>query len=202
MPDLLEIVAELASAFDHLQLRFALGGALATSYWGIVRTTQDVDCLISIPAIKYQQLADELQVLGFRQRDEAGKVVDVAASRMREQALERKLIECYRDSVRIELFVPVVPLQEEILRRALAVQIGGREVPITTAEDLILIKLAFHRSKDLQDVRGILWIQGDRLDLEYLQRWSSLSLEADVQRELEQLIGEYHGGDSHGSAGK
>lgn len=50
MPELLELVTELASVFDRLQMRFALGGALATSYWGIVRTTQDVDCLVAVPA--------------------------------------------------------------------------------------------------------------------------------------------------------
>jgi hypothetical protein len=69
--------------------------------------------------------------------------------------------------------------------------IGGREVPITTAEDLILLKLAFHRAKDLQDVRGILWVQRGRLDLDYLRHWSAKSHEKDVQQELEQLIVEY-----------
>src|SRR3990172_2233046 len=108
MPDLLELVTELASAFDRLQLRFALGGALATSYWGIVRATQDVDCLVALPALKYQLLADEIQALGCQQRDESGNLVDTSARRMRDQANERQLIECFRDSVRIELFVPVV----------------------------------------------------------------------------------------------
>lgn len=113
---------------------------------------------------------------------------------MRDQANERKLIECFRDSVRIELFAPVVPLQDEILRRAVAMPLGDREVPITTAEDLILLKLAFHRAKDLQDVRGILWVQRGRLDLDYLRYWSAKSHEKDVQQELEQLIAEFAAG--------
>lgn len=191
MPDLLALVTELASVLDRLQMRYALGGALATSYWGIVRTTQDVDCLVAVPALKYQLLADELQALGCQQLDEAGNLVEISAARMREQANERKLIECFRESVRIELFVPVVPLQEEILRRAVITPIGGRDVPITTAEDLILLKLAFHRAKDLQDVRGILWVQRGKLDIEYLRRWSTMSHEPAVQQELAQLIADY-----------
>jgi predicted nucleotidyltransferase len=191
MPNLLDIVTEMAGAFDRLQLQFALGGALASSYWGIVRTTQDVDCLVAIPALKYQLLANELQALGCRQLDDDGNFVDVAVDRMRSQISDQHLIEFYLDSVRIELFVPIVPLQTEILRRAVMMPIGGRDVPITTAEDLILLKLAFHRAKDLQDVRGIIWIQRGRLDLDYLRIWSAKSLDPTVQLELDEMIAEY-----------
>ena len=72
--------------------------------------------------------------------------------------------------MRVEFFVPAVPLQEEILRRAVPLTLGGRPVPITTAEDLILLKLIVHRVKDLLDVRGILWLQRGRLDLDYLRQ--------------------------------
>ena len=57
MPNLVQIVGDLAAAFERLQVPYALGGALATNYWGIVRTTQDVDCLISVPALQFQQVA-------------------------------------------------------------------------------------------------------------------------------------------------
>jgi hypothetical protein len=191
MPDLVQIVNDLASIFERLYLQFALGGALATNYWGVVRTTQDVNCLVALPAIQYQSLADELHTAGCVQRNEAGDMIDVSAIRMRNQAQERKLIECFRDSVRIELFVPVVPLQNEILRRVVRIPFGGRDIPITTAEDLILLKLAFHRAKDLQDVRGMLWVQRGKLDLDYMREWSTRSLAPDVQHELEALISQY-----------
>ena len=196
MPNLLDVVTELAGAFDRLQLRFALGGALATSYWGIVRTTQDVDCLVAVPALKYQRLADELHALGCRQLDEDGNFVEMSVARMRSQVSDQHLIECFLDSVRIELFVPIVPLQTEILRRATIVRIGNRDVPVTTAEDLILLKLAFHRAKDVQDVRGILWVQRGRLDLDYLGRWSAKTHELAVQHELTQMIAEFGSDDS------
>jgi hypothetical protein len=191
MPDLVRIVNDLAAVFDRLQIRFALGGALATNYWGVVRTTQDVDCLVALPALKYQLLADELQAVGCRQLDEDGNLVEVSAVRIRSQSQERKFIECFQDVVRIELFVPVVPLQDEILRRAVPMPLGNRTVPITTAEDLVLLKMAFHRAKDVLDVRGILWVQRDKLDLDYLARWSATTLEGNVQQELDQLIAQY-----------
>lgn len=191
MRSLVDIVADLADALDRIQVRFALGGALATSYWGVVRTTQDVDCLAAVSALKYQELADAAQSLGYKQRDAEGGLIDPSAILMREQATDRKLMEFFSDAVRIELFLPVVPLQEEVLRRAISMPVGRREAPITTAEDMILLKLAFHRTKDLQDVRGILWVQRGKLDLEYLRRWSARSHSEAVQREMEKLIAVY-----------
>jgi len=43
----------------------------------------------------------------------------------------------------------------------------NRDVKVTTAEDLILLKMAFHREKDIGDVRGILRVQQTRLDLSW-----------------------------------
>jgi hypothetical protein len=55
-------------------------------------------------------------------------------------------------------------------------------------EDLILLKMAFHRQKDLQDVRGILGVQKDRLDLAHLRSWSARTLDDQTADELDRLI--------------
>jgi predicted nucleotidyltransferase len=191
MPNPIEVVVVLAEVFDRLHFRFAVGGAIANNFWGIVRTTQDVDCLISLPAIQYQVFADELNSIGFELRDQHGQSLSLTVPLLLEQARERKLIECYFKSVRVELFVPAVALQEEVLRRAVRLPLNGNEIPITTAEDLILLKLVFHRVKDLQDIRGILWVQRGRLDLDYLRHWSARTHEPEVRLELDQMITEY-----------
>ena len=71
--------------------------------------------------------------------------------------------------------------------------LGPRQVPITTAEDLILLKMAFHREKDLRDVRGILWSQKGKLDLGYIRDWAKRMLEGEHASELERWIVEYAG---------
>jgi hypothetical protein len=191
MPNLIDVVVALGNIFARLQLRFAIGGALANNYWGIVRATRDVDCRISLPAIKYQAFADELNAVGCTMRDKDGRHVAITVPQLLEQVRHGKLIECYRNRVRIELFVPAVALQDEVLRRAIPIRLRDCEIPITTAEDLILLKLVFHRVKDLQDVCGILWLQRGRLDLDYLRYWSARTHEPDVQEELERLIADY-----------
>ncbi len=191
MQKLIPLITDLAEVFQRLQLRYTFGGALANNYWGIVRTTVVVDCLVLIPALKCQALADQLTSIGCQMRDESGDSVPVTVQQMRGDVRERMLIECYRQSIRAELFVPVVPLQEEVLRRAVLMPFESHQISITTAEDLILLKLAFHREKDLHDVRGIRWVQRGRLDLDYLKQWSARMHEDDVQQELDSLIEQY-----------
>jgi len=64
MQKLIPLITDLAEVFQRLQLRYAFGGALANNYWGIVRTTVVVDCLVLIPALKCQALADQLTSIG------------------------------------------------------------------------------------------------------------------------------------------
>lgn len=196
MQHLLRLIVGLTDVFERLGLRYAFGGALANNYWGIVRTTQDVDCLVLIPAMQYQRLADELAGMGCVFRDELGKDEPVTVVGMRRQEQQRKLIELWQGDARAELFVPFLPLQHEILRRAVRLPFENCTINVTTAEDLVLLKMVFHRPKDLIDVRGILWTRRENLDLNYLRTWSARMLQDDVAAELDQLVRDYQAGPS------
>ena len=191
MRELLRIIEHLTDILGRLGARHAFGGAIANNYWGIVRTTQDVDCLVQVAAIDYQRLADELASAGFVMRNQSGTDETISVAAMREQERARKLIELFLQGIKTELFVPFLPLQDEILRRAVRMPFGSKSILVTTAEDLILLKMTFHREKDLIDVRGILWVQRGKLDLPYLRHWSDQMLPDEVQRELDALVLQY-----------
>jgi hypothetical protein len=185
------LTEDLAELFERLGIRYAFGGALANNLWGIVRATQDVDCLVLIPALRYQELADELTRLGFVSQDAQGHDIPLSVPEMREQANDPKLIRIFRERLKAELFVPFIPLQDEILRRAVPLRLEQRIVRVTTAEDLILLKMTFRREKDFRDIRGMLWVQRENLDVNYLRTWAAKMLDDPVQLELERLIQEY-----------
>ncbi len=191
MQELIGLIDSLADILARLRLRHAFGGALANNYWGIVRATQDVDCLVLIPALAWQQLADELAANQVVLRDDAGREQPITAALMRAQADQQRLIELWKHGIRAEIFLPVLPLQDEILRRAVPMPFRQRSIPITTAEDLVLLKMAFHREKDLIDVRGILWVRRGQLDIAYMRHWSSRMFQDPVQNEFEGLLREY-----------
>lgn len=198
---LTDVVVLLAAVLERLGIPYAFGGALATSFWGVPRTTQDADCLISVPAVEYQRLADALAAAGFLiDEPDGSRPIDVAT--LRRQVVERGYMNVIRGSTPVELFVPLVPLQQEVLKRATPLPFAGRIVRITTAEDLILLKMAFHRQKDLLDIKGMLHVQRGRLDLDYVRRWSGRILEEDLAAELESMIAEYGGDESRDPASR
>src|SRR4029079_19569372 len=65
----------------------------------------------------------------------------------------------------LDLVIAAPGLDEEFLERARLLDLGGVEVPVVSAEDLVAMKLLAGRRKDLEDVRGVLAEQRGRLDL-------------------------------------
>ena len=190
LPALADVVLRLSDVFEKLAIPYAIGGAVATSFWGVPRTTQDADCLVAVPSVAYQRLADALNADGFEIEQPSGpQPVTVAA--LLEQVRRDRFMMLSCRATNVELFVPVVPLQESILKRAVGRLFHGRTIRITTAEDLILLKMAFHRQKDIQDIKGILHIQRGHLDMPYVRKWSGEMLEPTAIQELEDLIATY-----------
>jgi hypothetical protein len=190
LPPLVDVILRLSDVFASLGLPYAIGGAVATSFWGVPRTTQDADCLVAVPAVAYQRLADALNAAGFViDRSPVPQAVTVEA--LLQQVRDDKYMTLACRATSVELFIPVVPLQDSILKRAVQRPFHGHAVRVTTAEDLILLKMAFHRQKDLLDIKGILHVQKGLLDIPYLRQWSSQMLEDPAARELDELIATY-----------
>ena len=189
--DLLDVALGLADLLDELRVEYAFGGAIAQNYWGTVRATDDVDILVALPRIRFQEVERRLNETGFTMIDPQGRPKPISVESMVAQERERHLFVVYKDLVKVEVFLPFLQLQHSILRRAVKLTLGNRAVPISTAEDIILLKMAFHREKDLLDVRGILWNQGGKLDLAYLREWAQKTLADERIAELETWIERY-----------
>jgi hypothetical protein len=174
--------------FDSLHVPYALGGAIAQNFWGIVRATQDADFLVSLPRVRFPELKDGLDRSGFRFREGDGSFTPISVERIVEEESGGHVLAVYRGLVKVEIFFPILPLQHAILRRAVPLKLGNHTVPVTTAEDMILLKLAFHREKDLLDVRGMLASRKGKLDLVYLREWAAKMFSQEIRDELEAWI--------------
>jgi hypothetical protein len=86
--------------------------------------------------------------------------------------------------------------QVQFARRVMRdIILGGEtfQLPLSSAEDTLLMKLAWYRAggevseRQWNDVRGIIAVQGDRLDRRYLAHWAAYLKVADLLQQALEL---------------
>ena len=168
------VVARLARVFDDLKIRYMVGGSLASSVYGIPRATQDVDLVadIGLPHVEpiTGALTGEFYVDGDMIRDAIQRrasfnVVHLATM------FKADVFILQRDA-----------WSREEMMRARAEQFDAPEGKVTirfaSPEDTLLHKLIWYKlgnqisDRQWGDILGVLKVQGDLLDHEYLDRWA------------------------------
>lgn len=170
----LNVVARLTAALQQLRVSYAVGGSLASSLYGVPRATNDVDVIADLRPPHVTRLVASI---------EASFYVD---ERMIQSALaDHSSFNIFdRDTMmKVDVFVPTLDewIVEELVRaREETFEIDGAPIAIrfASAEDTLLYKLFWYRlggeqsERQWDDVRGILMVQGERLDRSYLRHWA------------------------------
>jgi len=149
----------LAAALDARGQEYALGGAIALSFWGEPRGTLDVDVTLFLPPDKPSECLWLLQDL------DCELIVPEALASLREDGFCRVKYH----GLRLDVFLPIVDFYSAAQARRRTVRLAGQSVMIWDAESLIVFKLMFFRRKDVADVEGILRVQRGRLDLDWVR---------------------------------
>jgi hypothetical protein len=164
----------LLVAFEKLGIACFAGGSLASSVHGIPRATRDIDLIARIAAIHVEDLARELEGEFY------------ADPEMIREALVRGRpfnVIHFESGYKFDVFpLKNDPFEAEEFRRRqfqAVPQLGeGLSLPIASAEDIVLSKLAWYRQggeiseRQWTDARGVVEVQGQRLDLGYLREWA------------------------------
>ena len=84
----------------------------------------------------------------------------------------------------VDLLAAVLPYEEQAIQRAELIEFEKLLLPVCTAEDLIIHKAIADRTKDWQDIDGILLRQRGKLDVGYVHDWLAQFAEALEKPEL------------------
>lgn len=170
LPEVIRVTLALADVLDDLEIRYLVGGSLASSVHGVARFTQDADLVVDLPESKIEPLVARLQGTFYADIERARSAVQRRAS--------FNIIHL-ATMVKVDLFV--LPddrhsRQEMDRRRQLPLPgTEGRAVPVASAEDIILQKLRWYRlggevsERQWSDAVAVVRVQGERLDHHYLR---------------------------------
>lgn len=181
LPDVIRISMEVARVLEDLRIPYLIGGSVVSSLYGDPRTTFDSDLVADLQSQHIQPFSAALSGDFYVEPE---RVADAVRRRASFNIVH------HRTGLKIDIFIfknDPMSRQEMARRRMVAPLPDMGEVPMATAEDIILQKLRWYeignRVSDRQwnDVLGVLKVQRKRLDFDYLKKWA-------IQIEVEDLL--------------
>ena len=176
-----ELLVDCLRRLNCAEITYYLTGSMASNYWGIPRTTHDLDFVIQLPSSTFMKIVSAFSPDYF---------IDEAAVRAAYQPPHQFNAIDTRSALKVDFWLPKPdPFDREMLSRRARVTLFGEPAWITTAEDSILHKLVWNTitpsDRQLGDAAGVVVVQGERLDRCYLKNWAET---LGVSLELNQLL--------------
>lgn len=167
MTDALPIATQVVAALARSGIPHMVVGSFARNFHSFARSTQDADIVLAVDAASLNRFEAEL---GPDFSLEAQATFETNTGTFRHTLVHAAT------EFKTELFLlSNEPFDQERFRRRQAFDFNGHRSFVLTAEDLILSKLRWSRSKDLDDIRDVMAVKGDAaLDWNYLHHWADL----------------------------
>lgn len=169
--DLLSALQTIQATFDSLQIRYFIGGSVASSFHGAMRSTMDVDIVAELSlehippilaAVANEYYASESAIRSAIQRRSSFNLIHLPTS------------------FKFDVFVGRGRrFDESSFARSTISRLGttdnGIDVPIASVEDILLAKLEWYRvgnevsERQWDDVTRLVKLNRDNLDWSYLE---------------------------------
>lgn len=164
----------VTQALEHIGIPYAVGGSLASSLHGVMRSTLDVDIVTDMRLEHIEPLVAALSKEFY------------ADDEMMRDAIEHhssfNLIH-YETAFKVDIFIrksrAFDQMQLERRRKSVIATDPDQSVYVTSPEDTILAKLEWYRlggevsEQQWRDILGVLKTRKGDLDLDYLRKWAN-----------------------------
>lgn len=173
----------LIAALERAEVPYMVTGSYASSAHGTPRATNDIDIVIAPTEAQLWELMREFP--GDQYYADEDDAFDALATKSQFNVVD------FATTWKADLIIQKDrPFSETEFIRRRPHQIGGTQVWLTTAEDILIIKLEWHRmgesARQLEDAAGIIRRQGAALDRAYVDEWvRELGLESEWRRAVE-----------------
>jgi hypothetical protein len=187
LPEPIAVTLQVIDALERVDAAYVIGGSLASTIHGVVRTTLDTDIVADLSLRQAQPFADLL----------TGFYLDIDTIRHAIRTRSSFNVIHLATMFKVDIFISKNrPFDRQQLGRRqawIADPDSGRTIYVATPEDTVLSKLAWYRlggeisDRQWRDILGVLAVQGDRLDLAYMRQWA---VALDVSDLLERALGQ------------
>lgn len=155
---------ELLKALENSKVRYVVVGGVAVILHGFVRSSMDLDIVISLDPVNTRHFLDLVKGLGYLPKIPV-PLEDFADPQKRKEWHDAKnmLVFSLHHSKRyeelIDVFIEDVVPFEDLYARRVQVPAGDLSVPIASIEDLTTMKRIAGRAQDLRDIEALEDIQ-------------------------------------------
>jgi hypothetical protein len=175
-----ELLLDCLERLNRCRMPYMLAGSMASNFWGIPRSTHDLDFVLVMRPADTTRFVDAFSPGFFLQAESIRQAFEPPYQFNAIDELSALKVDFWllRDD----------PFEQAAFARRLEVRLFGVPAWIATAEDVILHKLYWHKltpsERQLGDAAGVYAIQSGSLDPKYLRQWAAV---LGVQRELDDL---------------
>lgn len=174
-PDILKATEPVAKAFEKLGVRYFIGGSIASSAYGIARSTMDVDMVSDLAT---RHVHDLVEILESSYYIDEKMILDAIAGRSCFNIIHLDTM------LKIDVFISGnAAYDAEAFRRRRNDTLDENHKDVifylASPEDIILSKLVWYRlggevsDRQWTDLLGVMKVQKNCLDVRYLNRWAS-----------------------------